>query len=208
MLIFEGSITERTSSGECLQVIYKDDRVSGPSGLLHFTTSPSEDWGGYGSFSVEFDSAGPEVTAIRVELEEVRVQDTGRRYDYGGRLNVLRGDGYRQGLAEFMRDGPALKTRLAYSKWVDLSGAPAILLEESATALSVAADGLAVTSYTFPPKNITPPTGKLIVEVDPWVRRNTSGIFPGFVGYVRIHAEFEGTPQPFWTNLTGARETL
>ena len=45
MLIFEGSITERTSSGECLQVIYKDDRVSGPSGLLHFTTSPSEGGG-------------------------------------------------------------------------------------------------------------------------------------------------------------------
>ena len=207
MLIFEGSITERTSSGECLQVIYKDDRVSGPSGLLHFTTNLSG-IGEYGSFSVEFDSAGPEVTAIRVELEEVRVQDTGRLYDYGGRLNVLRGDGYRQGLAEFMRNGPALQTRLAYSKWADLSGAPAILLEESATALSVAADGLAVTSYTFPPEDVAPPTGKLIVEVDPWVWRNTSGIFPGFVGYVRIHAEFEGTPQPFWTNLTGAREML
>ena len=206
MLIFEGSITERTSSGECLQVIYKDDRVSGPSGLLHFTTSPSE-IEEYGRFSVEFDSAGPEVTAIRVELEEVRVQDTGRLYDYGGRLNVLRGDGYRQGLAEFMRSGPALQTRLAHSKWADLSGAPAILLEESATALSVAADGLAVTSYTFPPEKVAPPTGKLIVQVDPFVWRNTSGIFPSFVGYVRIHAEFEGALQPFWTNLTGARET-
>ena len=207
MLIFEGSITERTSSGECLQVIYKDDRVSGPSGLLHFTTSPSE-IGGFGSFSVEFDSAGPEVTAIRVELEELRVQYIGMRYEIGGRLNVLRGDGYRQGLAEFMRIESALQTHLARSEWADLSGAPAILLEESATALSVAADGMAVTSYTFPPKDVAPPTGKLIVEVDPWVWRNTSGIFPGFVGYVRIHAEFEETLQPFWTNLTGARETL
>ena len=134
--------------------------------------------------------------------------DIGRRNEHGGRLNVRWGDGYRNGLAEFMRIGPALKTCLAYSKWADLSGAPAILFEKSATALSVAADGLAVTSYTFPPKDVAPPTRKLIVDVDPFVWRNTSGILPSFVGYVRIHAEFEETLQPFWTNLTGARETL
>ena len=209
MLVFEGRLIGRTTSGSCLEVITPPvDGASLYDGTVFFTNFPPESVGF--SLNVPADALGAEALGLaKVYIETFRSDLT----DLAFGTNTVS--------TRFNYEESNHRITSAYGPWQAVSFArgwssgrqslaPGNLeIEQGMEHVRWSANGSVFIDYTQP--TAFDPAGFIRVTVDTALVKAGSTFTPMFSGAVRIYVEpYEppADPDAFWTNFVGTKETV
>lgn len=211
MLIFEGRLISRTTSGSCLEVITPPvDGASLYDGTVFFTNFPPESVGF--SLDVPAYALGAEALGLaKVYIETFRSDLTDPAFGtntVSTRFNYEESD-HRITSAYGPWQAFSFATGLGWSSGLQSLPPGSLEIEQGMEHVRWSANGSVFIDYTQP--TAFDPAGSIRVVVYAALVKAGSTFTPMFSGAVRIYVEpYEppADPDAFWTNFVGTKETV
>lgn len=202
MLIFEGTISNRSTIGSCLSGV---TTAAGTSFFDGLTVNPGSDSSDAGQLLVEFGDPDLLVGKIRIEIERFHTEATDPRFGsnyVSTRIGYSSDTFHRITSANFPWQ---VFSNIGGAALVTLPGGNDLVIEETLAGASWLLGSTHFAAYTrdYPLEA----SNGVQVNISTWMNIAAGTARPMFTGAVRIYAEPYTPPaQRFWEELVGCQE--